>query len=342
VATGELQPGAGPPAPDRPSRVLAGEQSNTSIIVAGPDDPDPVIIKVFRVLQSGANPDVTVTSVLTGAGCANVPRLTGWVDGEWMDPLGERARGHLASVSEFLPDSSDAWRAACVAVQQGRSFATEAASIGTATAAVHTALAANLPTRPSNPRTLHELADHLESRLGWAVQEVPALVEHAEGARGMITAVRALTEAPRLQRIHGDLHLGQVLDAGARGWILLDFEGEPLRPLADRNRPDLVHRDLAGMLRSFDYAARHTVLGLAGDDPAVDAAQAWVSESSEAFLRAYARSSEHDPLRGEVLLRALELDKALYEVVYETRNRPSWVELPMSAVRRLLSRHAAV
>lgn len=341
VATGELQPGTTPPDTGRPCRVLSGEQSNTSIIVSGEGDPNPLIIKLFRVLQAGANPDVAVTSVLTGAGCRHVPRLTGWIDGEWVDALGERARGHLASVSEFLPEGEDAWRSACVAVQQGRSFADEAEGIGAATAAVHAALADNLSTRPSDGRTLHDLADHLQERLSWAVEAVPELAPHADGAREMIEAVRTLTGTPRLQRVHGDLHLGQVLDAGERGWILLDFEGEPLRPLADRNRPDLVHRDLAGMLRSFDYAARHTVLGLGPDDPRHAWADTWVEEACATFLSGYAAGSGHDPGEARALLRALELDKALYEVVYESRNRPAWVELPLRAVHRLLNQTAA-
>ncbi len=235
-ALGVLQPGALPPAPHRPSRVLAGEQSNTSVIVGAAGDPDPVILKVFRVLQPGANPDVAVTSVLTAARCANVPRLTGWVEGEWVDPHGERVHGHLTSVSEYLPDSEDAWRTACVAVQTGRSFGAEAEAIGRATAAVHAALAASLPTQECTPAALGELADHLTERLAWAMAAVPALAGYEQDAGAVIRQVRGLRGVARLQRIHGDLHLGQVLDAGARGWVLLDFEGEPLRPLADRNR----------------------------------------------------------------------------------------------------------
>ena len=357
LAAGVLEAGAVPPTPDRPSRVLSGEQSNTSIIVGGSidglvdgtangsddhiDDSDPVILKVFRVLQPGANPDVAVTSALTRAGCANVPRLTGWVDGEWIDPHGDRARGHLTSVSEYLSGSEDAWRMACVAIQSDQPFTAEAAQIGTATAAVHAALADALPTRPTTRSSMVELADHLVQRLDWALTAVPELAGHLDRAQAVIDRVRELTQLPRQQRIHGDLHLGQVLDAGDRGWILLDFEGEPLRPLAARNRLDFVHRDIAGMLRSFDYAARHNTLGLSRTDPQVHRAEAWVAESCGAFLDSYARASGSDPREMSTLLRALELDKALYEAVYESRNRPAWVEIPLSAVRRLLSHAAA-
>jgi predicted trehalose synthase len=322
---------------DRPARVLSGEQSNTSVIVGGDDDPDPVILKVFRVLQAGANPDVAVTSTLTSAGCRNVPRLTGWIEGEWVDPDGGRAHGHLTSVSEFLPGSDDAWRLACVAVENEQPFTEQAAGIGAATAAVHDALARALPTSAATGATLGELADHLGQRLDWALDAVAALRPYAEAARATVEAVRTLGRVPRLQRIHGDLHLGQVLDAGPRGWVLLDFEGEPLRPLADRNRPDLALRDIAGMLRSFDYAARHTIIGLDDSDPRVTQAEVWAAACAQAFLDAYADACGQDPREHAVLLRALELDKALYEAVYETRNRPTWVQIPFSAVARLLS-----
>lgn len=339
--TGMTQPGtpphgAPPLSIDRPARVLSGEQSNTSVIVGGDDDPAPVILKVFRVLQSGANPDVAVTSALTAAGCPNVPRLTGWVEGEWVDPDGERAHGHLTSVSEFLPGSDDAWRLACVAVETGQPFVEQAAAIGEATAAVHETLAQTLPTSATD-QTLGGLADHLRQRLDWALEAVPRLRPYAEAAQAIVDAVRGLDRMPRLQRIHGDLHLGQVLDAGPRGWVLLDFEGEPLRPLADRNRSDLALRDIAGMLRSFDYAARHTIIGLPERDPRVAEADAWATEAAGAFLDAYTARRGQDPRGEAVLLRALELDKALYEAVYETRNRPAWVQIPCSAVTRLLT-----
>jgi predicted trehalose synthase len=336
-AVGVGQPGAAVPDLDRSARVLSGEQSNTSVIVAADGDPDPVILKVFRVLQPGANPDVAVTSTLTETGCPNIPRLTGWIEGEWVEPGGGRAHGHLTSVSEFLPASQDAWRLACVAVETGRSFVAQSRGIGEATAAVHEALSRALPSVPGDAATLVALADHLEHRLAWALDAVPALRPHAQAARRTVAAVRELQETPRLQRIHGDLHLGQVLDAGARGWVLLDFEGEPLRPLADRNRPDLALRDIAGMLRSFDYAARHLIIGLDEGDPRVALADAWAAEAAGAFLDAYAATSGRDPREDDVLLRALELDKALYEAVYETRNRPGWVQIPYSAVTRLLA-----
>lgn len=325
-----------PPNPDRSAHVLSGEQSNTSIIV-GDDGDDPLMIKLFRVLQPGRNPDVVVPGALASAGNERVPRLIGWVEGEWIQPGGQPAWGHLSAFAEFVAGTQDGWRLACAAIEAGETFSAMSAELGATTAAVHSALARALPTRPTTPATLAALAAHLESRLSWAVSAVPALAEYAPAATEVIAEVRDLLTAPDLQIVHGDLHLGQALYGSSRGWVLLDFEGEPLRPLAERGDPDLALRDVAGMLRSFDYAARHSVLGLADDDPRALAASAWARECRDAFLVGYAAEAGRDPEADGVLLRALELDKALYETVYETRHRPGWVEVPLRAVGRLLA-----
>ena len=116
-----------------------------------------------------------------------------------------------------------------------------------------------------------------------------------------------------------------------RGWVLLDFEGEPLRPLAERSVPDLTLRDVAGMLRSFDYAA-----GSGSRRTPASAAAAWAEAARAAFLDGYAERLGPRPARRDrALLAALELDKALYEVVYEARNRPSWLSIPVAAIARL-------
>ena len=340
---GVPRPGAAAPDPARPGRVLSGEQSNTSIVIAGrpagSDAPEegPAILKLFRVLQAGRNPDVTVTAALTAAGCERVPALLGWVEGEWVDPTGLPAWGHLSAMAEFVAGSQDGWRLATRAVHDGESFAAEAAALGAATAAVHEALARAMPSRPTAPSDLASIADHLDQRLRWALEAVPALAEYADAAAAVVAGVRSVREAPDMQLIHADLHLGQALRSDARGWVLLDFEGEPLRPLAERGQPDLALRDVAGMLRSFDYAARHSVLGFADDDARAVAAGAWAAACREAFLDGYAVEAKHDPRDDAVLLTAMELDKALYETVYETRHRPGWVEVPLRALSSLLS-----
>lgn len=327
-----------PPRP-APARVLSGEQSNTSIIV-GAAGPDPMIIKLFRVLHPGSNPDVVVQTRLAAAGCDRVPGPVGWVEGSWpLGPAGPLAQGHLAYACEFVADGEDAWRVACRAVEAGTPFAEEAHELGRATAEVHAVLARALPTVPADSALLNRLADGLAGRVRWAVNTVPALEPFAAAALQAMDAVRTLAEPPTLQQIHGDYHLGQVLRSPTRGWVLLDFEGEPLRPLAERLEPDLALRDIAGMLRSFDYAARHATVGLAADDPRAVAAHVWSRQARAAFLAGYAAGGGR--IDGETggaqvaLLRALEIDKALYEVVYETLNRPDWVDIPLSALSRL-------
>ncbi len=348
LMTGVCQPGG--PAIDEAasSSVLRGEQSNTSIVV-GADTAEALIIKVFRVLNAGRNPDVVVQSALAAAGCTRVPQPAGWVEGTWPAPGGDApAHGHLAFAVEFLGGSEDAWRVATRAVATGASFADPARDLGVATAEVHELMAAHLPTRPATAQMLAALADGLDRRVDWAITQAPALAELAASA-GLLEAARAAADVVRrlepsdtrvLQQVHGDYHLGQVLHAPGRGWVLLDFEGEPLRPLAERLEPDLALRDVAGMLRSFDYAAGQLSLGLAEDDPSLSAAQAWATEAREAFLAGYAERAGRDLGPDAALLRALELDKALYEVVYETRNRPDWVPNPVRAVRRILGEHS--
>jgi len=324
------------PPPDGPATVLAGEQSNTSIIVdaAGPD---PMIIKLFRVLQPGSNPDVVVQTRLAAAGCDRVPLPVGWIEGAWAGPGGGLVSGHLAYACEFMAGSEDAWRVACRAVEAGEAFDQQAHGLGVATAQVHLLLAETMPTRPADPHLLAKLADGLQARVHWAVGLVPALAPYRDAALAAMDAVRTVAGAPDLQQVHGDYHLGQVLHSPTRGWVLLDFEGEPLRPLAERLEPDLALRDIAGMTRSFDYAAQHAVVGLPADDPRRVAATAWSQHARAAFLAGYADAGGHHTRADADLLRALELDKAMYEAVYETLNRPTWLDIPMAAVHRLAS-----
>jgi maltokinase len=154
---------------------------------------------------------------------------------------------------------------------------------------------------------------------------VPELHRHAAAIARLADATAALHDLPPRQRVHGDLHLGQVL-RGDGTWYVLDFEGEPLVPVAQRTRPDLALRDVAGMLRSIDYAA-----AVGG------AAPPWAADARRALLAGYtAGSAPIAPAVQEHLLRVLELDKALYEAVYEARNRPTWTAIPLSAVERLV------
>jgi maltokinase len=165
------------------------------------------------------------------------------------------------------------------------------------------------------------------------VAVVPELAEHAPALRELFTAVGAIEAGP-IQRVHGDLHLGQTLRT-AKGWKVVDFEGEPAKPLSERVLPDSPWRDVAGMLRSFDYAPRVVAMtaSATGDDGTEQRsyrAAEWSARNQAAFLEAYAgRELSGDE---QTLLAAYVADKAVYECVYEARNRPSWLPIPLAAL----------
>ncbi|GEL47996.1 hypothetical protein CHO01_31120 [Cellulomonas hominis] len=309
-------------------RVLPGEQSNTSVILpgAGPHG-STAMLKVFRGLSDGDNPDVDVPRALAAAGWPHVPRPLAWMGAEWPD--GERtAHGHLGVLSAFVPGATDGFELACAMAGRGESFGPLAEELGVVIGQMHRALARALPPGPATPvvpATGAAVADALAERFDWARSAVPELDGFADPVAALAERTRLLAEVPARQRVHGDLHLGQVL-RGDGTWYVLDFEGEPLLPVAQRTRPDLALRDAAGMLRSFDYAAA------VGHAP-----HAWTDVARTAFLAGYSgQTPDLDPGARAHLLRVLELDKALYEAVYEARNRPDWLTIPLDAVQRLI------
>lgn len=362
------------------SRVLGGEQSNTSIIIDVVDQNlvpgRSIICKVFRMLHNGQNPDVAVQLALAGAGSPYIPWPIGQVVGEWADPVlpDGRATGHLAFAQEFLPGVEDAWRVALRAAEAGDDLSERARALGRATAEVHMTLAAVMPTHPATRHVIATILEGMHERHRTAEREVPSLAQHRDAIDSVFSAAES-ADWPMLQRIHGDYHLGQVLNVPGRGWVLIDFEGEPLRPMSERNQPDVPLRDVAGMLRSFSYAAgavsmQRSAAGRVGetspDRPGYDMASAhpdrkntdrnnadrnnadrnnpdrknpltWAFACRAAFLDGYAESVGKDPRDNRSLLDAFELDKALYEAVYETRNRPGWVSIPLTAIRHLIA-----
>ena len=312
------------------SVVLSGEQSNTSIIYEI-DGTSSIICKVFRTLHNGDNPDVTLQAALSAAGSTAVPRFVGQVRGEWIDvgqPSG-RAAGHLAFAQEFLAGSDDGWKVALRFAADGTDFTSLARSLGEQTARVHSGLASVMPTIAANSAEIAGFGVSWARRLNLAIREVPALLGSREAIEAVYETARTGTW-PRLQRIHGDYHLGQALLAPERGWVLVDFEGEPLRPMNERDRPDVALRDVAGMLRSFDYAA--------GATPGISAE--WAPACREAFVAGYLAESGANIEVFRPLLDAFELDKAVYEAIYEARNRPDWLAIPLRGIEQLLaSRH---
>lgn len=312
------------------SRRLSGEQSNTSI-VAELGDGSLALIKVFRVVQDGENPDISTLAALTAGGSRRSPALLGWLGGSWPAPAGGTAAGELALVQDFVLGAEDGWELAVSAAERGEDFADRAFALGAGTAELHRLLAEVLPTRAASREDVAEALDGMFRRLTVTTTEVPEVDELRAGIASVYEAA-ASAPLPVLQRIHGDLHLGQVLYAQDRGWQFIDFEGEPLRPLAERARPDATMRDVAGMLRSFDYVAG----SLARREPAIDAT-AWAARAREAYLEGYASVAAGELEEHHLLLDAFELDKAVYEVTYEARHRPSWIPIPLGAVRRLLA-----
>ncbi|WP_172119624.1 phosphotransferase [Actinomyces faecalis] len=355
--------------------VTTGEQSNTSVILpaplprpheggsaARPDGSAPggarpamppapqdletgdLIVKLFRVLAPGRNPDVEVSVALARSGWDRVRTPVAWstleLPGAGTD--GEAVTADSAVATTFVPQATDGFELFCALAGQDdgeggtrRRLTTELArDLGATTARMHEHLASSLGT--SEPVSPAELRRDLQERARWALAEVPALQERLPGLAGHVAqaldAVSSLEHLEPATRVHGDYHLGQTLheDQFPGRWYVLDFEGEPLRPLADRRRPDQPLRDVAGMLRSFDYAA---AVGRATDP-------GWLEAVREAFSSGYREvlpcATEPGRHRAQVLLTALELDKALYEAVYEARHRPAWLEIPVAGIRQVI------
>ncbi len=315
---------------------MSAEQSNTSIVFG-----DACILKLFRRVQPGANPDVEVTRALADAGSPHVARPLAWVEDEV-----DGQSTTLGLLQVFARGATEGWAMATASVRDlfaeadlhadevGGDFAAESERLGSATAEVHALMAQALPASSAGPEQVAGAVRQLHARLDAAMEVVPELERLAGAIRASYDRLAARTEPVAVQRVHGDYHLGQVLRT-QDGWVLLDFEGEPARPLAERTALMSPLRDVAGMLRSYDYAARH-LLAERGDDPqlAYRAAE-WAERNRQAFCDGYARAAGKDPRDEAVLLRAFELDKAVYEVVYEARNRPSWLPIPVGSIERL-------
>ncbi|HEY0774533.1 MAG TPA: phosphotransferase, partial [Nocardioidaceae bacterium] len=195
------------------------------------------------------------------------------------------------------------------------------------------------------PSELGQLAEAMQRRLADAVAVVPRLEPHREALERLFRAGAESDEPVTVQRVHGDYHLGQTL-RDTRGWKIVDFEGEPAKPLAERVRPDSRWRDVAGMLRSFDYAAHVVEADVEDQGPQIAyRANEWAERNRAAFVTGYldggaGTSEEADVVMSpqeQTLLRAYEADKAVYETVYEARNRPTWLGIPLSAIDRLTS-----
>ncbi|GAB3259039.1 maltokinase N-terminal cap-like domain-containing protein [Nocardioides dilutus] len=332
------------------STLFSGEQSNSSVAFG-----EDALMKVFRKVTPGTNPDITVHTELTRAESEHIAALYGWLEAtdpatpeggvlqlamlqEFLRTATDGFELALASVRSLFADIEDSGEADVQAADSGGDFAPEATRLGEALREVHDVLRSHFPaeTRPASAAA--ELAAQMTERLAAATTVVPGLQPYAGVLRSVFARV-ASVDGLDVQQIHGDLHLGQTLRT-ATGWKIVDFEGEPAKPLAERQRPDSPWRDVAGMLRSFDYAPRVVERAMAeGERAGAEAdhfskeAELWAERNKSHFLAAYAGG----PLTSQqqILLDAYVADKAVYETVYETRNRPAWLEVPLQAVAKI-------
>lgn len=291
---------------DAPVRMVPGEQTHTSLFVG-----DVAILKVYRRLDPGSDDRIRA---LVFPATAPVPRtyLT----------VGAARHPVLLTVSQQIPDAVDGWHLATQAARGDLEFGDSAAALGRALRLVHEGIhgASFHPTVPGST-----IADQMTRRVEAAADDIAALLPHVQACRHVFDRLAGLQIA--IQSVHGDFHLGQTLRDRQGDWWIIDFDGEPLKPVTERLAPDSPWRDVAGMLRSFDYAAQ---IGAASD--------AWRITCRDTFLRGY-RAHAAELTSDEIaLITAYEVDKAVYDVTYETRHRPDWVPVALAALTAVLDR----
>lgn len=353
-------------------RPIGTEQSNTSVVMD-----EAVVLKFFRKVEAGPNPDLELTRLLTNEGFEYIPPQVGEIFYESTpdEPSGESTLSYdLGIAQQFAGNGVDGWGyvlsdvarlldevhphdarediAVLIEERANDSLAT-IEQLGDATGALHVLLSRE----EFGPELLPEEID-VEDLKGWSVgaqqrldrlaPRVPELAELSERITARLENIKSLGEAGRKTRVHGDFHLGQVLRT-PRSWLILDFEGEPARRLEERRSKQSPVKDVAGMLRSFSYAGYSALLEKCqpGDERWSEIepwAAAWETMARERFLIGYLTTSHEGrflpPDRASIgaLLDFFEMDKALYEVDYEVDNRPDWLRIPLQGIRRVVER----
>lgn len=313
-------------------RVVGAEQSNTSIVYD-----ETYIFKVFRKLYEDTNIDIEVTKALHRVGFDHIPEPVG----EWTSSGSE-----LGIIQRFLAGGAEGWAMAQTSMRDffrqggdpamaGGDFGGEAERLGQTTAEMHHALMQAFGSRPADTEAWAGLMRSQASRV-----RHPDL--DAEAAAQVFDQLASLSDTGPAIRVHGDYHLGQVMRTD-QGWYILDFEGEPARPMQERRMFTSPLKDVAGMVRSFQYAAWSALQEQ--DTNPEGLAESWEQRNRQAFLEGYVAVAydKGGLLPGstgalEIILTAFELDKAIYELGYEQAHRPDWVRIPLDALRHLLKR----
>jgi maltokinase len=331
--------GVEPPRPGARVRGIGAEQSNTSIVFD-----DALVLKAFRRVEAGDNPELEMLRFLSHRGFPNIAELGGWYqyEGELMDAT-------FGVVQRFVPGARDGWELALEELgNDSERFVTRLRDLGAVIGQMHTVLASDAtdpafaPEEPSDESlslltaTIDEDIERVFLELPDDVGALEPIAGHGAEVRDRLQLLSHVGARGRLIRHHGDLHLGQTMLAGDGVWVVLDFEGEPARPLLERRRKRSPLRDVAGMLRSFAYAASASRL-----QRGIPAPEGWEERARDAFLGGYFEAV--DPVLmppGEASTRTLltifELEKAVYELRYELNNRPDWVGIPVAGIARLL------
>ncbi len=322
---------------DTTVRLMGVEQSNSSIVFD-----DSIVLKVFRKLEPGVNPELEVLRFLTWRGFPNIAPLHGWYDYE-----GLAFASTLGVAQSFLPDAVGGWELALDEIWSApEMFLQRLGSLGTVTAQLHTCLASDAsdpafsPEEPSQEAlslltaTIDEDIERIFLRLP-DDERLEPIVGRGQDVRERLAARAQIGVSGRVIRTHGDYHLGQTLHT-PRGWVIIDFEGEPARPLPERRQKRSPLRDVASMLRSFAYVTSAVQLLLGRRAPAD-----FEQRARERFLEHYFAAVDPTLMPGgeaviNNLLSIYELEKAIYELRYELNNRPDWISIPVAGIGRIL------